>query len=68
MHIRLNGYKLLGKSIECLRRFADEQKFREITYENQRRVILNQDIDVAEYVEYRKNNFFHIPFFSGKGS
>lgn len=63
----VGGYKLLNKSLECLKKFVSEDKFRKITYENQRRVALDQDIDVTEYVEQKKHCFFRMPFFYGKG-
>lgn len=61
------GYASYGDSIRVLKKLVSEDKFKEITEDNQRKVLLNQDIDVERRF-YEKKECFLTRLFNKKAS
>lgn len=64
----VHGYKLLSESMERLKELVSEDKFNEITRENQKKIILDQEIDSKDYIKAQNTKFFWLPFLNRKGA
>ena len=63
----VNGYRKVEESLKVLSKLVDEEKYKEITYLNQQKIIQDEEIVAEEIVTEIKNKFFFINLFKEGG-